>query len=52
MQESMMCSHMTDPISVLSNLCRPTDPTVPKLRIEFDGDLRTTARGLENLTVS
>ena len=52
MQESVMCSHMIDPISALSNLSRPTDPTVPKLRIEFGGDPRMTARGLDNLTVS
>ena len=29
MQESIMCSHMIDRIPVLSNLSRPTDPTVP-----------------------
>ncbi len=51
-QELMMCPHMIDPISVLSNLPRPTDPTLPKLRIGFDGDPRTTARGLEDLMVS
>jgi len=51
-QESMICPHMIDPISVLSNLPRPTDPTLPKLRIGFNGDPRTTARGLEDLMVS
>ena len=52
MQESMMCPHMIDPISVPSNLPRPADPTPLKLRIGFDGDPRTTARGLEDLVVS
>ena len=52
MQESMMCPHMIDPISVLSSLPYPTDHTLPKLRIGFDGDPRTTARGLEDLMVS
>jgi len=42
-----MCPHMIDPISP-----RPTDPTLPKLRIGFDGDPRTTARGLEDLMAS
>ena len=47
-----MCSHMIDPISVLNKLSCPINPTIPKLRTEFDADPRTTARGLENLRVS
>ena len=31
MQESMMCLHMIDPISALSDLPRRTDTTLPKL---------------------
>ncbi len=49
MQESMMCPHMIDPIPVLSNQPRVADS---KLRIEFDEDPRTTARGLKSLIVS
>ena len=51
-----MCSNMIDPTSVLNNLSCPTssstDPTIPKLRTEFNVDPRTTVRGLENLRVS
>jgi len=43
---------MIDPISGRSNLSRPTDPTLPKLRIGFDGDPRTTTKGFEDLMVS
>ena len=51
MQESVMCSHIINLILVLFNLSRFINPTVLKLRIEFDKDLRIIARGLENLTV-
>ena len=51
MQESMMCSHLIDAVSVLSKL--PSHRSHPfKAEIDFDGDPRVTMRALEDLMLS